>query len=198
MAGQTKEDILITARELFNEYGYKNISMRDIAKKLNISVGNLTYYFKKKEDVIEEVVMYKHRKYKGILLLKSLDDLNNLFLDMLNTQNENIYYFKHFDELAEISSKIYEIQLATLNKIEKILKECFEELQRKNLVQKVKPKSQIDNLIKCILTVIIYKPIKTKDLNKQDNIDSIISCLWSMIFMYLTDEGKDMYLSIFK
>ena len=117
---------------------------------------------------------------------------------MLNTQNKNIYYFKHFDELAEISSKIYEIQLATLNKIEKILKECFEELQRKNLVQKVKPKSQIDNLIKCILTVIIYKPIKTKDLNKQDNIDSIISCLWSMIFMYLTDEGKDMYLSIFK
>ena len=198
MAGQTKEDILITARELFNEYGYKNISMRDIAKKLNISVGNLTYYFKKKEDLIEEVVMYKHRKYKGILLLKSLDDLNNLFLDMLNTQNENIYYFKHFDELAEISSKIYEIQLATLNKIEKILKECFEELQRKNLVQKVKPKSQIDNLIKYILTVIIYKPIKTKDLNKQDNIDSIISCLWSMIFMYLTDEGKDMYLSIFK
>lgn len=198
MARQTKEDILITARELFNEYGYKNISMRDIAKKLNISVGNLTYYFKKKEDLIEEVVMYKHRKYKGILLLKSLDDLNNLFLDMLNTQNENIYYFKHFDELAEISSKIYEIQLATLNKIEKILKECFEELQRKNLVQKVKPKSQIDNLIKCILTVIIYKPIKTKDLNKQDNIDSIISCLWSMIFMYLTDEGKDMYLSIFK
>lgn len=198
MAGQTKEDILITARELFNEYGYKNISMRDIAKKLNISVGNLTYYFKKKEDLIEEVVMYKHRKYKGILLLKSLDDLNNLFLDMLNTQNKNIYYFKHFDELAEISSKIYEIQLATLNKIEKILKECFEELQRKNLVQKVKPKSQIDNLIKCILTVIIYKPIKTKDLNKQDNIDSIISCLWSMIFMYLTDEGKDMYLSIFK
>ena len=198
MAGQTKEDILITARELFNEYGYKNISMRDIAKKLNISVGNLTYYFKKKEDLIEEVVMYKNRKYKGILLLKSLDDLNNLFLDMLNTQNENIYYFKHFDELAEISSKIYEIQLATLNKIEKILKECFEELQRKNLVQKVKPKSQIDNLIKCILTVIIYKPIKTKDLNKQDNIDSIISCLWSMIFMYLTDEGKDMYLSIFK
>lgn len=198
MAGQTKEDILITARELFNEYGYKNISMRDIAKKLNISVGNLTYYFKKKEDLIEEVVMYKHRKYKGILLLKSLDDLNNLFLDMLNTQNKNIYYFKHFDELGEISSKIYEIQLATLNKIEKILKECFEELQRKNLVQKVKPKSQIDNLIKCILTVIIYKPIKTKDLNKQDNIDSIISCLWSMIFMYLTDEGKDMYLSIFK
>ena len=55
MAGQTKEDILITARELFNEYGYKNISMRDIAKKLNISVGNLTYYFKKKEDLIEEV-----------------------------------------------------------------------------------------------------------------------------------------------
>lgn len=197
MAAQTKEDILITARDLFNRYGYSNISMRDIAKELDISVGNLTYYFKKKEDLIEEVVMYKHSRYKEVSVPKSIKDLNNLFLDMLNTQNENAYYFKHFDELAEISSKIYEIQLSTVDKIEKILKECFEELQRKNLVQKVKSENQIENLIKCILTVIIYKPINTKDLNKKDNIDSIISCLWSMIFMYLTDEGKDIYSSIF-
>ena len=47
MAGQTKEDILITARELFNEYGYKNISMRDIAKKLNISlIDHYGYWMK--------------------------------------------------------------------------------------------------------------------------------------------------------
>ncbi len=198
MAGQTKEDILITARDLFNKYGYSNISMRDIAKELNISVGNLTYYFKKKEDLIEEVVMYKHSKYKEVSVPKSLEDLNNLFLDMLNTQNKNAYYFKHFDELAEISSKIYEIQLSTFNKIERILKQCFEELQRKKLVQKIESENQIENLIKCILTVIIYKPINTKNLKNKDNIDSIISCLWSMIFMYLTDEGKDMYFSIFK
>ncbi|UWD49400.1 TetR/AcrR family transcriptional regulator [Clostridioides difficile] len=62
MANKTKKDIILTACNLFNIHGYNSISMRDIANELGISVGNLTYYFKKKEDLIEEVVKYKHKK----------------------------------------------------------------------------------------------------------------------------------------
>ena len=38
----TKELIRNTARELFNERGYRAVSMRNIADALGISVGNLT------------------------------------------------------------------------------------------------------------------------------------------------------------
>lgn len=55
MANKTKKDIILTARNLFNIHGYNSISMRDIANELGISVGNLTYYFNKKEDLIEEI-----------------------------------------------------------------------------------------------------------------------------------------------
>ena len=41
----TKELIRNTARELFNERGYRAVSMRNIADALGISVGNLTYHY---------------------------------------------------------------------------------------------------------------------------------------------------------
>lgn len=55
MKKDVKTDILETARKLFNEQGYNGVSMRDIAGALGISVGNLTYYFKRKEDLLEAV-----------------------------------------------------------------------------------------------------------------------------------------------
>lgn len=48
----TREKIIKISIELFNEKGIQNVSIRDIASKSNISIGNLTYYFKKKNDLI--------------------------------------------------------------------------------------------------------------------------------------------------
>ena len=42
MSKDTKQKILDTARELFNERGYNAVSLKDIADALNISKGNLT------------------------------------------------------------------------------------------------------------------------------------------------------------
>lgn len=53
MAVQTRERILDTARFLFNQYGYHQVSMRQIADRLDISPGNLTYYFPHKADLVD-------------------------------------------------------------------------------------------------------------------------------------------------
>ena len=49
----TKERILHVARVLFNENGYKNVTIRMIALELNMSSGNLNYHYKKREDILE-------------------------------------------------------------------------------------------------------------------------------------------------
>ncbi len=50
-----KDKILETATILFNEKGCMNTSTRHIAESLGISVGNLYYYFKNKEDIIIDI-----------------------------------------------------------------------------------------------------------------------------------------------
>lgn len=47
-----REEIIQISIQLFNEKGCLNVSTRHIADELGISVGNLYYYFKNKEDII--------------------------------------------------------------------------------------------------------------------------------------------------
>lgn len=48
-----KKQILDAARNLFNEKGYHDVTIRMIALKLKMSSGNLNYHFKKREDIFE-------------------------------------------------------------------------------------------------------------------------------------------------
>ena len=57
MAKEDKiQQILLCAKELFGRYGYDKVSMRDIADRVGISVGNLTYYYGRKERIILAVL----------------------------------------------------------------------------------------------------------------------------------------------
>lgn len=50
---KTKQKIVDASKELFNEQGYSQVTIRMIAMKLGISSGNLNYHFKKREDILE-------------------------------------------------------------------------------------------------------------------------------------------------
>ena len=52
MVRTIKTQIIDAARALFIEHGYDAVSMRQIAAACNISVGNLTYHYPKKEDIL--------------------------------------------------------------------------------------------------------------------------------------------------
>ena len=51
----TKEKIVERALHLFNESGINKVGVREIAASLGISPGNMSYYFPKKEDLLEEL-----------------------------------------------------------------------------------------------------------------------------------------------
>lgn len=51
----TRNIIKMAALGLFNKHGVSMTPMRDIARETNLSTGNITYYFKYKELIIEEL-----------------------------------------------------------------------------------------------------------------------------------------------
>lgn len=53
---EIRNNILEAAKRLFYEKGYNNASLRDIANKSGITVGNVYRYFANKESVLEGVV----------------------------------------------------------------------------------------------------------------------------------------------
>ncbi len=51
----TKEAIIITAIELFNEKGTATVSTNQVAEAMGISPGNLYYHFSNKEEIIRHI-----------------------------------------------------------------------------------------------------------------------------------------------
>jgi AcrR family transcriptional regulator len=51
----TENQIITKAYELFRREGYSNMRITQISTDLNISPGNLTYYFSTKDSLIEYV-----------------------------------------------------------------------------------------------------------------------------------------------
>lgn len=51
----TREKIVAKALELFNENGIEYVGMRELAAVLGMRIGNITYYFPTKDDLVFEI-----------------------------------------------------------------------------------------------------------------------------------------------
>lgn len=56
-----RQDILRIAEEMFRQYGYDAVSVRDIATRLNVTTGTLYHHFKNK-DALMVAVFEKHEE----------------------------------------------------------------------------------------------------------------------------------------
>ncbi|HLT94182.1 MAG TPA: TetR/AcrR family transcriptional regulator [Membranihabitans sp.] len=84
----TRESILEEALDLFNSGGYLHVSVRDIAAAVDISPGNLSYHFPKKDDIlrallenfsIESTKCYEKYHSEVPILFNVLKLLKNVF-----------------------------------------------------------------------------------------------------------------------
>ena len=73
MTDDLKSRISRTSNGLFIAYGYQRVSMRQIASACHISVGNLTYYYPHKED----------------LLMLAHDEIMHSFLELIDDMPES-------------------------------------------------------------------------------------------------------------
>jgi AcrR family transcriptional regulator len=64
---QSRLHIIETANRLFYERGYQQTSFSDIADTSGIRRGNITYYFKTKNDILQAVIRYRMEGIRALL-----------------------------------------------------------------------------------------------------------------------------------
>ncbi|HBW34050.1 TetR/AcrR family transcriptional regulator [Desulfosporosinus sp. BICA1-9] len=57
---ELRETILVESEKEFFEKGYRNASLRQIAKRAGMTIGNLYHYFDSKEALFDELVKHEH------------------------------------------------------------------------------------------------------------------------------------------
>ena len=102
---KTKLRILEATQELIREKGVESASVREIAKRAEVNVASINYYFSKKENLMGE-----------ILLLLS-DELFENIKERINQDGES-------SNIEDLASKIYDV-LKENEGLTPTIKRCF-------------------------------------------------------------------------
>lgn len=110
--GEGKQRICEAAVRLFNEQGYEQVSLRQIAADAGTTIGNLTYHFARKEDLLEAILADLHGGFSG-QLDRSLSGAGLLghLLELVKSSEENHHRYPfYFENLAQLASSFEAIK----------------------------------------------------------------------------------------
>lgn len=120
---QKKQYILETARKVFVEKGYKNVTMKDIVEACDISRGGLYLYFGSTEELLLEVLQQESEEAddvftKNITPDDTAADILTLFL---KEQKKELLQKKD-----NLNMAVYEYSFANMDKKNQTLRKQFE------------------------------------------------------------------------
>ena len=101
---QTKALILETALEIFRERGYEETTMRAIAEKAGVALGNTYYYFRSKEYLIQAFYQRLHDDHL-VASLPALEKKDTLKARLLTVMRLRIEVMKPYHQFAGVLFK---------------------------------------------------------------------------------------------
>jgi AcrR family transcriptional regulator len=125
--------ILDSARDIFMEEGYSSLTMRKVATKANISIGNLNYYYRTKEDLLRDLLDYfitpyleefdRARQQAGESPEKQIKAVLKFWLEDLGTPETTVFFpecwalSNHNSFVAELMDNLYSKAREPLNEL---------------------------------------------------------------------------------
>ncbi|WP_188112033.1 TetR/AcrR family transcriptional regulator [Aquimarina sp. RZ0] len=199
----TKQKILIKSLALFNNSGISKTSLRAIADEAEISVGNLQYHFKKREDIIEALYFQLAEKMDSIFFIPT-DDLLKSFLnlskEMMIILYEYHFFLLDFVAITRRNQKIksHYSELSKRREIETL--KMVEVLIRNNFFRKELLKNEYRSLFKRIEVISNFwfssVLIRANHLSGE-SIKEYSLLINQSIYPYLTTEAKNQYTNLF-
>ena len=157
MAADTKEKIWRGAAELFRERGYAGVSMRDIADRAGIRVGNLTYYYPKKEDLVEAMYLEAAEEMYQNVVFRSVDDVVEYARSILAIQRRNAFLFDSFDQIAESSERMRKVQIGSIERLGGIFAAGLRELAIFGKIPMPRSRQELDDRVVVLLQVLLTR-----------------------------------------
>ena len=194
MKKDTRTEILQTSKKLFNEYGYNAVSVKDIADALEISKGNVTYHFKKKEQIMEALLKSLESERRLPSVPQTIAELDDVFYDKQNVIQSNAFYFWHHTQMAQLSPEIRERQQQIYQENRSLYDNAFDNLIQAGTMQPVDAAGRLlqgevrEQLIDALLMGSIYW-LPYRQIKHAENKTSVTDYCWSLMIPWLSEKG---------
>lgn len=196
---KTKDKIKNTSRELFNKKGFKNVTLREVAKELLISYGNVTYHFKTKNELI--LSLYEDMLSETVKIIRSLDG-DHLLRSLLEapkvTFEISIKYLFFYVDFIEIKRTYPDISLKLeqdANARKKGYLQILKQLQTQKILREDLGDKDLDYLMDLsgAMRTFFFINLNPNDLINKDLKSRYVAYVNNLIFPYLTAVGAKEY-----
>ena len=185
----TRQNILDTAKRLFTERGYNAVSVADIAGELGISKGNLTYHFRKKENIMQAIMDVLDPQMPDTIP-SSLVEMNDYIIHLESVTQDNVFYFRNYSQIAGLSEKQREKQRKALNIHRTVMEQALASLKQSGDILKEANYSITTEAL--FLMTVYWRSFE--EMFKGDISDaSFCERAWSMLIPFLTEKGIQEY-----
>ena len=161
----TKERIIVSARNLFETYGYKKVSMEEVATNANTTKKTLYSYFKNKDALFEYFINEEVNNMKKIITrlentnLNPTTKLHEMIYELIKYKRESIF-------LNTITREIQDIKSSNVKKFDNKINENIKKFIEDRLIVSIKNKEIKEVNVK-VVGFIIYNLYMTTLFSKQ-------------------------------
>jgi len=185
-----EEQIILSAKELFLKYGYKKVSMSEIAQNANVTKRTLYSYFKDKDEIVKYLVEEEILSMKQIIEKIEKEELP--FLEKVHKTILKIFEYKKQKQFLTILTQEYEkMQNPNLNEnlkrfdqnIQEYIKERVQYAMENGYIKKCDPEI-VSFIIYKIYIALVFEWQKTnEELDEREITDNIMKILNEGIFL---------------
>ncbi len=204
-AMKTRDKILATALQLFNQKGISEVSSKNIAKEMGISYGNLCYHFPKKDDIVLQLYLNMQEELDTQFRNIQEEVINLEFmLTRLKLLFEEIYRYKfiylgitkvmrHFDHIKQHARQQFDQRWDILNTLAVFLVDNGYMKPFKNERQK--------NLLIHSLLMVSNSWISDAELffkgKESEKVDYYMQLFFNLVLPTLTTKGKEGFKKVY-
>ena len=192
----TEEKIKSKGIDLFNQFGFCNVTLRQISQELGISYGNVTYHFSNKSKLLDSIYEDMNIKLTQIQsMLQPDEQLLKYFLKLPNYNFditlEYIFFYKDFLELKRKYSEFYE-KVEIKNQIRRNQwLQLLSVLQQNEYLKKELTSEDLNYIIELSISMRMFY-FQNTDL-KQIEKNTFNDKVNRLLLPYLSDHGLQIY-----
>ncbi len=183
MKRDLKTEILHTAEQMFDEFGCTAVSLRNIADTLGISVGNLTYHYKRKEDLMEAVMQARHTRCKALPPPSTLTELDAFFRAVLERRSRGLLIDCRSCAEAREACRLH---LLAVEHLGELLSGALSALENAGLLRPDAARPAAEQALLGML--LMARPAEL--LEGVPDPEQTRRCLWQLISLLLTTQGQ--------
>lgn len=199
----TRDKIITMALALFNEKGISNVSLRMIGGAANISSGNITYYFKTKQELVRAVYLKMNETFAQIPFLDHLVFQGGKGLELIKEGFEYIFQFRFFYqdtmEVFRLDPGIIPLHEKEIERIQLLIANTNYTAVGKGILIPEPWEGYYAYLARNIwMTMQFWIPHQKMMNQATDDINEALRTVGAIIYPHYTEKGRAMYDRVIK